>query len=130
MIRINKKELWIIPLIGLLCIISYINYFNNFSFKCIFNELTGLYCPGCGTTRMMISLTKGEIYQAFRWNPHMFIVIWILPIMISVVFGVIELKGNIAKWYNRLLIVIAVITILFGILRNLAIFRYLAPTQI
>lgn len=36
---------------------------------CIFHELTGLDCPGCGMTRAASACLHGEIGRAFRYNP-------------------------------------------------------------
>jgi hypothetical protein len=35
---------------------------------CVFHELTGLHCPGCGATRAVHSLLHGDIRQALAWN--------------------------------------------------------------
>ena len=35
---------------------------------CIFFKLTGLYCPGCGTTRMLFYLVHGHVFDALRYN--------------------------------------------------------------
>lgn len=36
---------------------------------CGFANLTGLPCPGCGTTRGLSALLHGEVAQALRLNP-------------------------------------------------------------
>ena len=35
---------------------------------CVFYEVTGLPCPGCGLTRSFVCLEHGQIMQAFQWN--------------------------------------------------------------
>jgi hypothetical protein len=40
--------------------------------KCPFRLLTGLECPGCGTTRALHHLLHGRIDEAFRLNPLLF----------------------------------------------------------
>src|SRR5690625_7939498 len=47
----------------------------NIHIPCIFNKITGLDCPGCGMTRAALSLLDGNIYQAFRWNMLIFMII-------------------------------------------------------
>ena len=37
---------------------------NIYSIPCVFNLITGYYCPGCGITRMFISIYKLDFYQA------------------------------------------------------------------
>jgi len=36
---------------------------------CPFHALTGLPCPGCGATRAALALARGDVAQAFGWNP-------------------------------------------------------------
>lgn len=36
---------------------------------CPFHELTGLYCPGCGGTRAVKYLLKGELVKSFIYHP-------------------------------------------------------------
>jgi hypothetical protein len=42
--------------------------------RCVFHELTGLQCPGCGTTRALHHLLHGDIAGAFRLNAMLFVV--------------------------------------------------------
>lgn len=39
-----------------------------FSPGCFFRKLTGLKCPGCGGTRAMQALLRGDIAEALRFN--------------------------------------------------------------
>lgn len=41
---------------------------------CVFHALTGLQCPGCGTTRALHHLLHGDVGGAFRLNPMLFLV--------------------------------------------------------
>ena len=40
---------------------------------CIFHAATGLLCPGCGTTRALHQLLHGNVAEAFRLNPFLFV---------------------------------------------------------
>src|SRR5438270_4211793 len=35
---------------------------------CLFHALTGLHCPGCGSTRCLHALLHGDLRQAAAWN--------------------------------------------------------------
>lgn len=35
---------------------------------CVFHRLTGLYCPGCGNTRAVLALLRGDLAGMLRWN--------------------------------------------------------------
>ncbi len=36
---------------------------------CVFQELTGLYCPGCGGTRAVKALLRGDLGSSFLYHP-------------------------------------------------------------
>lgn len=85
---------------------------------CMFKKITGLYCPGCGITRMMTSILQLRLYEAFRSNIFIFCV-W--PLIVAAMV----LKMNpIAKILGY---VLSIAAILFGVLRN--IFPIFAPIQ-
>jgi hypothetical protein len=48
---------------------------GSFAFypRCPFHTLTGLQCPGCGSTRAMHQLLHGNVGAAFRLNPMLFV---------------------------------------------------------
>lgn len=37
--------------------------------RCLFFQSTGYYCPGCGGTRAMLHLLKGDIVVSFIYHP-------------------------------------------------------------
>jgi hypothetical protein len=39
---------------------------------CVFKQVTGLDCPGCGSTRALHHLLHGRVDEAFRFNPMLF----------------------------------------------------------
>ncbi|MBQ7567946.1 DUF2752 domain-containing protein [bacterium] len=53
---------------GWLLLAYYPSYSKAFP-KCVLYQLTGLYCPGCGATRAVYSLLRGDLYHAWRYNP-------------------------------------------------------------
>lgn len=132
--KINKEKLKKskkIIFITLLLFIIYLYLNKRFSFyiPCIFHKITHLYCPGCGITRMILSILKLNFYQAFRYNPLMFIMIpFIMTYEIIYYINWIHDKNyTISKkiWY-----ILLIITIIYTILRNIDSFSYLAPTTI
>ncbi|MBQ7049901.1 MAG: DUF2752 domain-containing protein [Firmicutes bacterium] len=44
---------------------------------CLYLATTGLRCPGCGTTRMLLSLLHLDFPAAFSYNPVVFVLFWI-----------------------------------------------------
>lgn len=99
-------------------------------FVCPIHYLLHLYCPGCGITRMFISLFKLDFYQAFRFNPYMFILL-----ILAVIYGLFCLiKFIIYKKKPhiniKIIIGIAYSLLIYMVLRNIPLFDFLAPTEI
>ncbi len=46
---------------------------------CIFRNLTGLPCPGCGTGRSAIALLGGDFIRSWKYNPNILILLASLP---------------------------------------------------
>lgn len=107
-------------------IILYLIFYKKLgiSIPCFFHKITGLYCPGCGITRMLESILKLNIYQAFRYNPLVF-----TYLIGYIIYKIINYRHKI-KLNNYFIYVLLFITITFGILRNIPIFDYLKPTEI
>jgi hypothetical protein len=42
---------------------------------CIFHAMTGLQCPGCGTTRALHHLLHGDVAGAFHLNAMLFVIV-------------------------------------------------------
>ena len=45
------------------------NAFGLSLWTCVFHEVTGLPCPGCGLTRGMTAFARGDVQQALQWHP-------------------------------------------------------------
>ena len=55
----------------------------NGQMPCLFREITGLYCPGCGGTRAVKALMKGEILSSFLYHPFI-----LYMVILAVIFAV------------------------------------------
>ncbi len=96
---------------------------------CIFRRITGFLCPGCGISRMCISIIKLDFYSAFRYNQACFL---IMPLLLSIFarrFYCYVRYGEAVneKWMTVVSIIILVILIAFGILRNIPYFDFFRP---
>ena len=122
---------WVISIILIIGYIMSITIFN-IPYPCIFNKLTNLYCPGCGNTRMIQSILEGKFYQAWRYNPLCFILIFPSCILgIDYIIKTIQKKDSILyKIPNKVWIILTIIVIIYGIIRNIPGFEYLRPTKI
>lgn len=122
----KKITITIILLISLIAYLLLGNYFHIY-IHCPIKAITGLYCPGCGITRMLLSIIQLDFYQAFRYNPLLFIT---LPIFIIFFLNALITKREplYNKISNKVWTIIIIIFIAYGILRNIPFFDYLAPT--
>lgn len=123
----NKKSknifILIIFLIGLYGYV-FLNEKFSFSIPCVFKKITGYFCPGCGITRMLFSILKLDFYQAFRFNPLVFV------LLISYLLFLLIKRFKSIKLSNQTTLVLLIITVLFGILRNVEIFKFLQPVVV
>lgn len=98
---------------------------NAFYPKCIFRQLTGYNCPGCGTARACYQLLHGHIGAAADYN---LMTVLLLPLLLTAFMARTTKKNMPAWWYTvmRPLPVLAVI-IIFWIVRNsdIALFAWL-----
>ena len=123
--RIKSKIFIIIILFVILLIYYFLNKSLNIGIPCLFHEITGLYCPGCGVTKLTFSLLELDFYQAFRANPLIFIllILAIIYYLIKIILNKL-FKINITI-PNYVYYILLVITILFGVLRNIPGFEFL-----
>ena len=95
---------------------------------CPLHALTGLYCPGCGSTRMLYHLVRGQLGMAFRDNALSFIM---LPV---VVYGLVRQwlqpsSGVFTRIRPAWIMAFCAIVIAFTVARNIPVepFCKLAP---
>lgn len=53
---------------------------TGLSVPCLFHEITGLSCPGCGITHMCLALMRFDFAEAWRANRFLFV---LSPIIIG-----------------------------------------------
>ncbi len=120
--RVLKVIFIVILLVLILYGYYFLNLYYNFSIPCLFREVTGYYCPGCGITRCLFSIINGNFYQAFCYNRLVFISLPFLGfyVVYSIYLYVFNKNDKIicrvpkVVW-NLLLVVV----ILFGVVRNI-----------
>ncbi len=130
--RLLRTLLTTLPLLGFAVFYVLFWVVTGAGLPCVFEMVTGLYCPGCGNGRMFISLLQLDFYQAFRFNPLTFSV---LPFLFAIFlkYQIAYIRGksaSISKVERVFLIFLVFALLLFGILRNLPQFSFLAPTEI
>ncbi len=100
---------------------------------CVFHQLTGFYCSGCGSSRALRSILHLDFYQALRYNA---IFTLALPLIVAyfgalflsyIRFGKDKISGKIPMKAIWVLIAVALV---YGILRNIPLFSFLAPVNL
>ena len=88
---------------------------------CIFRLITGLKCPGCGISHMLVNLAHFRVAEAFAENPFAFV---LLPF--AAVYGIYRARKYIfrndrtyRKWENKAAVAVIVAAVMFGIFRNI-----------
>lgn len=103
---------------------------NHFYPVCLFHQLTGLNCPGCGMTRALYALLHGDFSTALRDNALLVLGLALFGLR-GLWLAVERFRGQTAgrwlpgKWIWPLLFV----TLLFAVLRNLPVFSFLSPAR-
>lgn len=120
----RKKEVFILVIS---IVISYLCIFL-FDIGCPINKLFGIECAGCGLTRMFLAIFKFDFYQAFRFNPCMFILLVMFVIYVFYVLICKLLHKNYFKIGFKTSLVLIILVIGFGIIRNINGFEFLKPT--
>ena len=60
------RFLLLVCLLGIACLIWL--RMGGPSVPCVFHKLTGLECPGCGVTRMILALSRLDLQAAMKAN--------------------------------------------------------------
>jgi len=86
---------------------------------CVFYEVTGLYCMGCGGTRSLMALLQGDIPRSFHNNPAVLVLLVTFLLLyaekVAAVFGKnIQIVPRSLKFW---LVLLAIQTV-WNIVRN------------
>ena len=123
-----------VPLVAIF--IAFIFFYVGKTPPCIFFELTGIYCAGCGVGRAFLALLHGDILAALRFNMLAIVLLplvayYLLKVYISFVFqrDVLPVPKIHARWVG---IVLLAVILAFWVFRNIPVvpFSYLAPTAV
>jgi hypothetical protein len=82
---VAPRRKWVAPLTLLLIAagltyVYFVDPTSKRSIPCAFYEVTGLHCPGCGSTRAAHALVHGRLFAAIGYNPLAAIVLPVVAI--------------------------------------------------
>lgn len=88
--------------------------------RCLFHEMTGWLCPGCGSQRMLHALLHADLAAAWSYNA-------LLLILLPFIFPLLYLELNSSRYpgiYMKLhsvpvIITLSLIIIGWGVMRNI-----------
>lgn len=120
---------WILMAAATLCVIAYKLFIKDLGqlwLPCVFHEVTGLYCPGCGGTRAVKALLSGSLAGSLWYNPT-------VPLAVSafILFMVTQalerctggrIKG--IKYRNLYMWLLLAIMLVNCMVRNFLLIRY------
>ena len=122
---------FVLLIIGvLISLILYSKIAFDIGVLCPLKEVMDIDCPGCGGTRMAVSLLKLELYQAFRYNPYVFVTIPILIFVVTKQSYEFIVYNRIIPWIDKFITLYTAGLAIFGIIRNIGPFIWLAPTVV
>jgi hypothetical protein len=120
--RARIKKVCIIGAAVLLSGCAYAVFFikTGVGIPCLFHLITGFKCPGCGITRMLISLLKLDLPAAFQYNAAVLCLLpFLFPLLVYWVYRYIRygFHQN-PKPIEAICWVFVAILLVWGVVRN------------
>ena len=127
--RRNQVLRSILILIGVGMLYAFFTTITGLRIPCVFHEITGWYCPGCGVTRMCLALLRLDLATAYQCNQAVILTSPILAGIASyMIYRYIRYDTRrTGRWINVMMVVLIVIYVAFGVVRNLPGMEYLCP---
>ena len=95
-------------------------YVTGWGIPCPIHTITGLQCPACGVSRMLMAILRLDFASAYRYNPFLFVTSPVLlfcivyPDIVYIKTGGVDIgKAQIVLWLE------VVAALIFGVVRNL-----------
>ena len=126
--RLAGIALVVVVAVGMAVLFLFDPSSHHFYPVCLFHRVTGLNCPGCGSTRACYALLHGELVTALHDNA-LFVTGLFVAAGRGAWFGLNRMRGkpNGDFFPARYVIPLFVIIFAFGVLRNLSAFAFLSP---
>ena len=69
---------------------------------CLVKHFTNIPCPSCGATRSILTLTKGNLTEAFSINPMGFLVVFIMLLApLWIIVDIAAKKNTLFTFYQK-----------------------------
>lgn len=113
---------------------AFFHFYSGFPIPlvCAWYEITGLYCPGCGAGRACRAILQFHFVEAFCYNPVFVLLFPLFGLYFAVRITDWTVTGGNhtdRKISVRLLIVILILVLVYGVIRNIPFYPFalLAP---
>ena len=115
----------IFTLLSFLVLLLCIKLLDITHYQCFYKKYFNIYCAGCGGTRMIKSIFKFKFFDAFNYNPLMFILL-IVFIIYFIYASFIYVKENKLLFPSfKVIIFIIILLFIYMVLRNISYFSFL-----
>ncbi len=96
----------------------------GFGVPCLFHLVTGLECPGCGVTRMLGALARGDLHSALRANAALTALLPVFAVLAARIVPRWVRTGSarVTRGENFALVCCIAVLAVFGAARNLPVF--------
>ena len=96
-------------------------HLTGWAVPCLFRQVTGCKCPGCGVTSMCLRLLRLDFVAAFAWNPGLMILAPFLGVvLVTLAVGYIRTGSwRTTRWQNICLWVMLGYLLVWGVVRNI-----------
>lgn len=120
-IKKRAKTLFLNFIILFVILISYyfIVRYTPLLIPCLFFELTGLNCPGCGITRMLTRFLQFNFAEGITFNYFLGFTLPIIIFIILMMSYYYIYNKKYSKWFNILLYIYLAALIIWWIVRNI-----------
>ena len=95
-------------------------HLTGWALPCLFRQVTGLKCPGCGVTSMCLALLRLDFAAAFRWNPGLMVIAPFLGVLIALLIAQYIRIGSWRpkRWQTACLWAMLGYLLVWGVVRN------------
>ena len=102
---------------------------TGIAIPCIIHKITGLYCPGCGISRMFLYLLNGDIASAASSNIAVFVLLPVfLYLAITESYKYIRHNSSDYSVMQYVMLILSLVVLLvFGVVRNIFAYDILIP---
>ena len=126
--RSTVAGIWLLLIAGSVYLYVFEPGRSGFFPPCMFRMLTGLTCPGCGTTRALHQIVHGHFAVAFMLNPLLLIA---LPFLAYAFlrYSAIVMQGSVPQknsLHPRYIYAIFFIVMGFWIFRNTPVYPFIS----